>query len=89
MMGHDGVINATALEASQTQEPRHFCEACEGRTYWSRGFNVTSTLRMDGCHFHTRCAIIWLAEDNLPHALANGHDTISCPYQNERSRHRF
>ena len=77
------LVSATALEASQTQEPRHFCEVCQGLI--GRG---ASTSAPCGCHFHTRCAI-GLVEDHLPNALASGHDIISCPYQDQRLGHRF
>ena len=77
------LVSATALEASQTQEPRHFCDVCQGLI--GRG---ASTSAPCGCHFHTRCAI-GLVEDHLPNALASGHDIISCPYQDQRLGHRF
>lgn len=41
-----------------------------------------------GCRFHTRCAV-GLVEDNLPNAIASGHDTISCPHYDQSSGHVF
>ena len=46
------------------------------------------SLNFCGCRYHTRCAV-GLVEDELPAALRDGHDNITCPNQDGPGRHRF
>ena len=68
------LVSSTALEASLTQGPRDFCEACQELVGQAASISPCC-----GCHFHTRCAI-GIMEDNLPNAMAYGHDTVPAHY---------
>ena len=46
------------------------------------------SLNFCGCRYHTRCAV-GLVEDELPAALRDGHDNMTCPNQDGTGRHRF
>ena len=76
-------VSSTALDASLAQGPRDFCEACQETI--GRAASISPSC---GCHFHARCAI-GIVEDNLPNAMAYGHDAMPCPHYGQTSGHGF
>ena len=81
----DDLVRSTALEVSQTQAPRHFCDACNepiDRGGFPRLCPVDVSSPYDARWDMSKTT-------SQMNAIAQGHDTIPCPLYGLSSGHGF